>query len=1049
MKSPLRVSKLLLAIPFLLYLCGALNAFPASPFRPPTPDQVAAPADAQGSITIPGPLRSFLRMAAISQKVTPNQVLPLLARNVVMEGYGWSGKTAEPSEYLILLKGYLIHARALMSLAGPKGVIRVPDCAAVQPLLKVLGYKLRGPCGPDASVQTADPKEAFLTIDSGFPLTDLVDALRANKPFTYPISSSEAPVLFSPAVWIANDTGKRRVRKGKNSDLPHDMIESIVDDPTLARLYWAMARMDVNTREYLVRKEGIDKLVGLAPVLDFYGSNICIRSGRVMVPGGPAADHAWQGLVGASPGKPDAFIMRMLEKDDGWLAAYFSALSRVSPAQAAYFTSGGRLRTFYEALRGDNPEPGATSSVFRPNPGLVLFVTRLQLNPSGGAHVPGGLASWKQIFRRDQKDHSKLIRLWAGKARDWKHPDQVVATMFALSRVYSENNPLRLFLVLNSIDQRRPADQQLSPRIVRLLADNYRKLGDQYHAFSEFQNLDDSSIESFLRVANSLDRIREHSLRADAVGIFQANIGLWQILARQSEIPSNDWSRSWNEVVRPFAKVQTPLELLAATRTSLTGLVHSADSSAGLSQQEVIDLLAGPAQTGPEDQRIRQDLAYRIGSVMVAQRLVPIETLFALSDGLDQMAHGKPASPDLIHVAGDLRELPKPKPLFTNGERIEWTNGYYGDPHLQEEGTINFTKVIRAPESRKKLADARGLVVPFLRDTLVGLNYAYYQPPGSQMLYNDPNFVRSHDFLGESTSEPDQYWKDPVIIGRGWTAGGGAHLEGSLANLPYVLAEVDQDFIAPRNVQALIWEDMVSTLLMNSVVPRWWGVTPAELHAAALYQEYGDELVAAAAGNERLRQEVMNILSNRMMPAEAGLVDEAIRQGKTEDAMSILSPDDAFSLAANFRGQFPDEAAKWGKAGQELDSLAQQYPDQVNLERIGRDFGVPHPTLAGTYARGLLNVRPFPTYLGYSSRLLAESWQSDNLYWARLADQMGYPPAMLNLLVPQLTHEMIARIFATDLDDRPALLRAMWATGEDFLKSHAAASTKNRPASGS
>ena len=34
--------------------------------------------------------------------------------------------------------------------------------------------------------------------------------------------------------------------------------------------------------------------------------------------------------------------------------------------------------------------------------------------------------------------------------------------------------------------------------------------------------------------------------------------------------------------------------------------------------------------------------------------------------------------------------------------------------------------------------DARGLVVPFLRDTLVGLNYAYYEPPGAQILLNNP-----------------------------------------------------------------------------------------------------------------------------------------------------------------------------------------------------------------------------------------------------------------------------------------------------------------------
>jgi hypothetical protein len=100
--------------------------------------------------------------------------------------------------------------------------------------------------------------------------------------------------------------------------------------------------------------------------------------------------------------------------------------------------------------------------------------------------------------------------------------------------------------------------------------------------------------------------------------------------------------------------------------------------------------------------------------------------------------------------------------------------------------------------------------------------------------------------------------------------------------------------------------------------------------------------------------------------------------------------------------------------------------------RLSQDFGVPHPVLARTYARELLNVRPFPMFQGYSSRLLAETWDSTNLYWARLADEMGYPPVTLNRLAPELTERMVAKIFATDLNDWPAILRAMRETGEEF-----------------
>ena len=79
-----------------------------------------------------------------------------------------------------------------------------------------------------------------------------------------------------------------------------------------------------------------------------------------------------------------------------------------------------------------------------------------------------------------------------------------------------------------------------------------------------------------------------------------------------------------------------------------------------------------------------------------------------------------------------------------------------------------------------------------------------------------------------------------------------------------------------------------------------------------------------------------------------------------------------------------------------------------------------------------MNVKPFPFFGSYSSRLFAESWESSNLYWARLADDMGYSPAALNSLVPGLTRRMISNIFATDIEDWPAVLRALRQTGEEF-----------------
>ena len=98
-------------------------------------------------VMIPGPLRSFERMAGVSQKVAPAQVLPLLARNVYVQGYvGWQDR-GTPTEFLILLGRYVNQAKELAALAGSSEVIHISGCAEAAPLLRILGYRLHGECG--------------------------------------------------------------------------------------------------------------------------------------------------------------------------------------------------------------------------------------------------------------------------------------------------------------------------------------------------------------------------------------------------------------------------------------------------------------------------------------------------------------------------------------------------------------------------------------------------------------------------------------------------------------------------------------------------------------------------------------------------------------------------------------------------------------------------------------------------------------------------------------------------------------------------------------
>ena len=361
--------------------------------------------------------------------------------------------------------------------------------------------------------------------------------------------------------------------------------------------------------------------------------------------------------------------------------------------------------------------------------------------------------------------------------------------------------------------------------------------------------LDDASVERFVSAADHIDAISSPTLRANALGAFQADVGLWQILARQGQIPIAQLNATWQGAVQPFIGVGSSPQLFEAARSSLQSTFKAAGATGPLTQDQIVDVLAGPPQDSPDGQRVHQQLAGRIRAVLDDQRLVSLDTLFGLSDGLSQMAKGAHVGDSLLPLAGNLREFEMPRPIFTGSERSSWSPVVYTARHAELQVRTDLTRILKSTATPAQLESAKGQLTPFLRDTLVGLNYAYYEPPGAEVLHNNPLFVRSHDFSSVSVQGFEQIWGMPELIGVGATAGGGAYLMGSLADLPYALASTEEDFIAPRNVQALIWKEVVPDLLVGAILPRWWTVNRNEMHAAGLYQRAGEELIAASGGN--------------------------------------------------------------------------------------------------------------------------------------------------------------------------------------------------------
>ena len=972
-----------------------------------------APVEKRQLISIPGPLRSFGRMAAISGDINPDDVLPALARNVVTNGYqaSHSNDALEQTEYLKLVHRYISQARELEKLAGASKIINIENCESPQAgeILRIIGFRMRGGCGSEVVLETVNATRAFLSTDSGFPIADLEQSLRSNRPFNYDFKPTQVPVLYSPDYWV---TAKE---KGTG-----EFIDAFLGDPSLCRFYLGMAKLDQETADALRKDIPMMRLRAYAHVLDFFGGMFEIRNGKAVTPGGARSAATWGKLVGAPPDKGSAFFAALLAKDDGWLASLYDALARVRGPVQAYLTDPSRMERFYSAVRGRVTSPGPARPVFRSNADMMLLTTRLRIDPNGQPHIPGNLEIWKNLFINHPhgKYDGKLTKLATG----WKEPDDVLEALFGLSRKAVENEPLKIFMTLTDLDRNRA--RPLAPNTVDRLARSYKLYGAQYAIFNDAPSVSDQTIQQFIDTAESIDHMKDVLLRQNTAASMQALVGMWQIFSRQGSLPAAKANDTLAAMLKPFSAVRNDRELFDGGRAGVKLLLSATGGNPDdpTPQDRLVGLLAGASNPGDSDAHTQ--MVQEMQHILDAQRIISLNTLFQLADSL---AGQKVNAAVLGRLAARVAEIQLPRASLSGAEKNALAFGYWTERHIESERKLNVRAAIsKAANDPEKLNDIRGSLAPFLRDALVAYNYVHYAPPGAQILYTNPLFVRGHDFIGMQGS--NHTWKATELFGTGWPSNGGGRLIGSMAGLPYALAEAEQNFLVPTQTQALIWGDLVPQMVLSAKIPRWWNVTPAQIHWVGLHMRYAESLLAGAVLNPDLRNQVIETLGHQAVPARTLLAARDIDAGDVRGAIAKLTPSELYVLTSEMIEKRP---AGSDILGAELQKLKSEHASEVSDAAISKAFGTPKPTLANSYRPELLRLRTFPTLMGYSSRIMAESWESNTLYWAALADQMHVAPSQLNVLIPEWTQKVVERIFASHLEDWPALLKSLRLVGDD------------------
>lgn len=955
-------------------------------------------------VSIPGPLSSFARMAALSPDLAPEELLPALARNVVTNGYEAAGNEAlQQTEYLRLIGRYLSEARELQAMAGSNRRIAIPSCDSEETgnLLKILGYRMRGSCGGDIVLETVNPTRAFLTVDSGFPLAELEGDLRANHKFELPYAPTEVPVLYDAKYWMS--------ALGRSNQT--EFIDAFLSDPSLCRLYLGLSHLDRQTAEILRKQDSPARLKVFAHVLDFYGGMFQVRNGAVVVPGSP---RAWQSIVGVSPSNPGPFFDKLLSLDDGWLASYFDALSRVNGRVVNYLTQPERLRRFYDALRGKVTTPGPARPVFRSSTELMLLTTSLRLDSNGQPHIPGNIEIWRTLFIKHP--HGKYDGKLTRSAQSWRSSDDLLEALFGLSRKTVENEPLRIFLALNDIDRNRvkPIGNELALRMVNA----YRIFGAQYSIFADVPTLSEASINRYLDAASQIAAIRDTLLRSDTVGMFQGEVELWRILSVRGQIAPGSQDAAFAKIISPYGKLHDEAELFDAGRAGIDTLLAQASTgdSSGTRQERLVELLVGKLQMGNTQTFSPSETFLR---VFDAQRLFTVDSLFSLADKKGKLEGKalKAVNDQLERIAeGDANRA-----MMSSEEKNTLAVGYWSNRHLDQERKFNLEKQNRAGD-RKDIKDA---LAPFLRDSVVGLLYSYYAPAGSQLLTTNPQLVRGHDFVGPESSPVA--WRTTEVTGSGWPASAGGRLSGSLVSLPYAIAEAEQNFLSPRREQALIWADLVPQMIANVTITRWRDIKPEQIRYVSLHLQRGRNLLAAAALDPNVEAPVLASYSKYATPAKVEWLADHLHSSRYTDTIAEIPPSVLYAFAedTSLKTVSPDPTSR------QIDSLASGHPRTLAPEVISHTFGTPKPNLTHSYQPGLLYLRTFPALMGFSSRILAESWESNNLSYAALADEVGTPVAQLDAYVPEWNRSAIENIFATHLEDWPALLRSLQVTAKN------------------
>jgi hypothetical protein len=665
-------------------------------------------------------------------------------------------------------------------------------------------YRLQAEQGDRQKRRRADLASAGLDVDA------LVAAANAGAPIAITLETGTVPLPLSPETW----TSVLRVPE----KLTGSLLTGLLGDRGGAFVYHGLLGLDAATREFFERSPQLLRQIiesDRAAVLAAIGQGIRVAGGRVVVPGGAAAEPLWQELAGESPSRPDRFILTLLEKDGGRLALLYAAVYALDgPHQAfvlgTWITNAEARADRFRALYGAHLKLlTAWDPVARPfvrnlyDGPHVLAMT--DVDQSGQAQGPVSVRLWRKVFAATEIPSDPAGEL--GNTDDDGFVDAAWLLQF-LGDV-DQSFAVRRSRIESWLFAQRAfggaAREQLPDVLVALRG--FLRYGVLLGTLDRMGVRDPRIHAAAVRHADRLSRIKDRERAAVAFGLFQASVSLVERArtARTLDVAASE-SLLQSLCALPLSDdgeylggvgwwMDNALLPALASRVPPRG-----DDGALPTDELILRAMAGRAlgvADSPDLGLWLEGLPYsvdvaaaeltRMKAVREKQRGVPIEPGLALARAASLLAAPGVTLAQVPQLASDLdRAAQAVVPL--RGPGMTWLDAnWYRKEIASAAGDI---RKLKKPGDLKKLPR---IALPFLQvaDRLLSqgaLSLAYAavlrDPQSTALLDGDP--APRHDWAFGALDGSQQQappWREPFA-----DRAGGWHLTGSILGADLALA---------------------------------------------------------------------------------------------------------------------------------------------------------------------------------------------------------------------------------------------------------------------